>query len=190
MKGCWVRRSSQSQAIVCHIGRSRGAGGVGRGKSRNKLFKVFFFFQAPPSTTLCSSMTQPQRNVGSHGNLFWVLWSEGCRGCYRWSGCGRAGPANALEMVCIFAGYLSDTLFSASFVELCGISWLHPPGAGGTSRTWHRNIRAAFDTASGPAPTKEKVQAGQQNYVSPVCTGLIHKQLPAAHGSSRHFSWY
>lgn len=128
MKGCWVRRSSQSQAIVCHIGRSRGAGGVGRGKSRNKLFKVVFFFQAPPSTTLCSSMTQPQRNVGSHGNLFWVLWSEGCRGCYRWSGCGRAGPANALEMVCIFAGYLSDTLFSASFVELCGISWLHPRG--------------------------------------------------------------
>lgn len=64
------------------------------------------------------------------------------------------------------------------------------PGAGGTSRTWHRNIRAAFDTASGPAHTKEKVQAGQQNYVSPVCTGLIHKQLPAAHGSSRHFSWY
>lgn len=41
MKGCCILRSSKSQAIVCHIGRSRGAGGVGRGKSRTKLFEVF-----------------------------------------------------------------------------------------------------------------------------------------------------
>lgn len=135
-------------------------------------------------------MTQPQRNVGSHGNLFWVLWSEGCQGCYRWSGCGRASPGNALEMVCIFAEHLSDSLFSPSFVELCGISWLHPPGAGGTSRTWHRNTRTIFDTALGPAPTKEKAQAGQQNSVSPVCTELIHEPLPADPGSSRPLSSY
>lgn len=148
-----------------------------------------FFFQAPPSTTLCSSMTQPQRNVGSHGNLFWVLWSEGCRGCYRWSGCCRAGPGNALEMVCIFCrtfiGQFILCLLRGAVRDQLGA----PPGAGGTSRTWHGNIRAVLDTALGPAHTKEKAQAGQQNYVSPVCTGLIHERLPAAHGSSRDFSW-
>lgn len=82
------------------------------------------------------------------------------------------------------------SLFSPSFVELCGISWLHPPGARGTSRTWHRNTRATFDTALGPAPTKEKAQAGQQNSVSPVCTELIHEPLPADPGSSRPLSSY
>lgn len=134
-------------------------------------------------------MTQPQRNVGSHGNLFWVLWSEGCRGCYRWSACGRAGPGSALEMVCIFAEYLSDSLFSASFVELCGISWWHPRGRRDLSHL-AQSVQAAFDTALSPAHTKGKAQAGQQNSVSPVCTGLIHERLPAAHGTSRLFSWY
>lgn len=56
-------------------------------------------------------MTQPRRNVGSHGNPFWVLCSDGCRGCYRWSGCGRASPGNALKMVCIFAAYLAEEFF-------------------------------------------------------------------------------
>lgn len=65
------------------------------------------FLQAPPSSALCSSMTQPRRNVGSHGNSSWVRCSDGCRGCYRRSGCGRASPGNALKMVRIFAAYLA-----------------------------------------------------------------------------------
>lgn len=151
--------------------------------------------QATPSTVLCSSMTQPQRNVGSHGNPFWVLWSEGCRGCYRWSGCGRASPGNALKMVCIFAEYLADSFFSPSFVKLCKISSLYPPGARGTTCTWHRSIWAAFGTGLSPAQTKEKAQTGQQNAVSPVlltevCKGLIGEPLRAAQVSSTHFSWY
>lgn len=40
IKSCRVVRSCCSPAIVCHIGRSRDAGGDGRGKSRNKLFKL------------------------------------------------------------------------------------------------------------------------------------------------------
>lgn len=127
-------------------------------------------------------MTQPQRNVGSHGNPFWVLWSEGCRGCYRWSGCGRASPGNALKMVCIFAEYLADSFFSLSFVELREISFLYPPGARGTACTWHRSIRAAFGTVPCPVQTTEKAQAGQQNAVSPafpteVCKGLSYALL-------------
>lgn len=41
IKGCRAVRSCCSPAIVCHIGRSGDAGGDGRGKSRNKLFKLF-----------------------------------------------------------------------------------------------------------------------------------------------------
>lgn len=41
IKGCRAVRSCCSPAIVCHIGRSGDAGGDRRGKSRNKLFKLF-----------------------------------------------------------------------------------------------------------------------------------------------------
>lgn len=95
---------------------------------------------------------------------------------------------------CCGDGWHFCRIFIGQFILclLCGAvrdQLVAPPGTGGTSRTWHRSIRAAFDTALGPAHIKEKAQAGQQNSVSPVCTGLTHEQLPAAHGSSRHFSW-
>lgn len=75
------------------------------------------FLQAPPSAALRSSMTQPLRNVGSHGNPSWVRCSDGCRGCYR--GSGRASPGNALKMVRIFAAYLAGGCFLLSALWSC-----------------------------------------------------------------------
>lgn len=71
----------------------------------------FSNFFASPSFPSMASMTQPRWNVGSHGNPLWVLCSDGCRGCYRWSGCGGASAGNALKMVCISAVHLAEGFF-------------------------------------------------------------------------------
>lgn len=96
------------------------------------------FLQAPPSAALCSSMTQPRRNVGSHGNS-WVRCSDGCRGCYR----GSASPGNALKTVHIFAAYLAGGeggVFALCFVELRiseRSAFRAPREPEGPACTWH-----------------------------------------------------
>lgn len=134
IKGCRAPRSCSSQAIVCHIGRSRDAGVDGRGGRAEINFSNFL---ASPSFPITASMTQPRWNVGSHGNPLWVLCSDGCRGCYRWSGCGGASAGNALKMVCISAVHLAEGFFFFCS-PLCGavprweISFRAAPGARGT----------------------------------------------------------
>lgn len=175
IKGCRAPRSCSSQAIVCHIGRSRDAGVDGRGGRAEINFSNFL---ASPSFPITASMTQPRWNVGSHGNPLWVLCSDGCRGCYRWSGCGGASAGNALKMVCISAVHLAEGFFffALRFVEPClgGRSAFGlPREPEGPACSWHTSIPNPFGRGNKSSSTG---RAAKCVIISP--SGCILQGLP------------
>lgn len=112
-------------------------------------------------------MTQPRWNVGSHGNPLWVLCSDGCRGCYRWSGCGGASAGNALKMVCISAVHLAEGFFFFLLSALWSRASVGDQLSGCPGSP--RDPLAAGTRASQillAEGTKAAAQAGQQNALS------------------------
>lgn len=143
----------------------------------------FSNFFASPSFPSTASMTQPRWNVGSHGNPLWVLCSDGCRGCYRWSGCGGASAGNALKMVCISAVHLAEGFFffALRFVEPClggRSAFALPREPEGPACSWHTSILAPFGTAPWPEGTKAAAQAGQQNALSSPLLAAFFRVSP------------